>query len=587
MYIGRLGNGDHPDDGIYVLLKEVIDNSVDEFMAGVGRRIEITIAENQTVTVRDYGRGIPLNRVVDCVSKINTGGKFATGEDGKPRPFAISIGLNGVGLKAVNALSQHFTVISRRDGKAVRAVFEQGVLKAEERFDCDEPSGTEVSFLPSEKYFHGFHFDMKHLRRRMQHYVWLNSGLSISLNGEKFFSRKGLLDLLADKQESEFLYEPIHYRSDLLEFAFSHTGSFNECYYSFVNGQYTNDGGTHLSAFKEGLTKAVNEIMQKSMDADDIRGGIVAAIAIRIENPVFESQTKNKLGNADVRGPIVNEVKSAVAEMLYKHPELKAQLLDKITSNESVRKQIQTVKKEAKEQARKTSLKIPKLRDCKFHLCDAASRRKLDEKQKCADSTLFLTEGDSAASNIVKSRDPETQAVFPLRGKPLNCYGKRKDTVYKNEEFYYIMQALGVEESLDGLRYSKIVIASDADVDGFHIRNLLITFFLTFFYPLVQTEHLYILETPLYRVRNKKQTFYCFDDSERDDAMAKLGKDHELTRFKGLGEISPNEFGQFIDEGMRLIPVTIDNARNIDGMLGFYMGDNTPERRDFIMTHLV
>jgi topoisomerase-4 subunit B len=586
MYIGRLGTGDHPDDGIYVLLKEILDNSVDEYSVGAGKRIEVLLDEEGGIRVRDYGRGIPLDSVVACVSQINTGGKFMTDADGQDRAFACSIGLNGVGLKAVNALSQSFVVCSHRSGRSHKATFAEGVLVNEERSKSAEPDGTEVYFLPSEQFFHDFHFEPKHIRRRMQHYAWLNSGLSLSFNGEKFYSRRGLLDLLEAKQDSEPLYPPLHYRSPMLEFAFSHSGSFNESYYSFVNGQYTNDGGTHLSAFKEGILKGVNEMSQKGLDGDDVRNGIVGAVAIRLDNPIFESQTKNKLGNTEIRVGIVNQVRKAVAEVLYKNPDLKAKLLEKVTQNETVRKQIQVVRREAREQAKKTSLKIPKLRDCKYHLCDAPARRKEIEKIKCSESLLFLTEGDSAAANMVSARDPETQAVFPLRGKPLNCYGKKKETIYKNEEFYYIMQALGVEESMDDLRYGRIIIASDADVDGFHIRNLLITFFLTYFQPLVLSDHLFILETPLYRVRNKKKTYYCFNDRERDEAIAKLGKSHEITRFKGLGEISPNEFGPFIGSDMRLLPVNVENVREIDGMLGFFMGDNTPNRRDYIMENL-
>lgn len=587
MYIGRLGNGDHQDDGIYILLKEVIDNSIDEFTIGAGKRIEVTVQDDGLVKVRDYGRGIPLDSVVDCVSKINTGGKFDTGSDGVAKPFACSIGLNGVGLKAVNALAEPFTVISRRNGQSMTAEFSGGVLKHKAKGKTGEPNGTEITFRPAERFFPGFHFEPKHLKRRMQLYAWLNSGISITLNGEKFFSRRGLLDLLESKQESEPLYEALHYRSPKLEFAFTHTNSFNESYYSFVNGQYTNDGGTHLSAFKEGILKAVNEIAQKNLDPDDVRNGIVGTVAIRLDDPIFESQTKNKLGNTEIRTDLVNEVRQAVVEMLFKNPAVKTKLFDKIGQNETVRKQIQSVKKEAREQAKKTNYRIPKLRDCQFHLCDAPSRRKAEDKHKCSLSTLFLTEGDSAAANMVSSRNPEFQAVFPLRGKPLNCYGKKKETIYKNEEFYYIMQAIGIEASLDDLRYGKIVIASDADVDGFHIRNLLITFFLTFFQPLVVSEHLFILETPLYRVRNKKQTIYCFNDIERDQAIDIIGKGYEMTRFKGLGELSPHEFEQFVGENIRLLPVTVDNNREIDGMLQFFMGENSPTRRDYIMENLI
>lgn len=585
MYIGRLGNGEHQDDGIYILLKEVIDNSIDEFTSGFGKKIEISISDEGLVNVRDYGRGIPLDSVIACVSKINTGGKFST--DLKNRPFAFSIGLNGVGLKAVNALSDIFTVISRRGGKSMTAIFKEGVLQKSEMGTTQEPDGTEVSFIPAISVFPGFRFDPKHLRRRMQNYAWLNSGLTLLLNNERFYSRKGLLDLLDSKLEEDALYPAFHFKSDTLEFAFTHIGSTDENYYSFVNGQYTNDGGTHLSAFKEGLLKAVNEISQKTLEANDVRNGIVSAIAVKLANPIFESQTKNKLGNTDIRADIVNQVKATVVEALYKNPEMKTAILDKVSQNESVRKQIQAVKRSAKEQAQKTVFKIPKLRDCKFHLCDYEAKRKQEDKDKCAASTLFLTEGDSAASNMISARNPDYQAVFPLRGKPYNCQGKRVDTVYKNEELYFLMKAMGVEESLDDLRYAKIVIASDADVDGFHIRILLMTFFLTFYQPLVQSNHLFILETPLFRVRNKKRNIYCYNEQERLVAIEELGKGAEITRFKGLGEISPHEFGQFIGEDMRLLPVTIDNVKNIEGMLKFFMGDNTPERKDYIMRNII
>ncbi len=586
MYIGRLGNGDHQDDGIYVLLKEVIDNSVDEFMAGTGRKVEVRLEEGGEVTVRDYGRGIPLDSVVACVSQINTGGKFNVGDDGQPRAFACSIGLNGVGLKAVNALSSRFRVVSRRGGASMTAEFADGVLQRKAKGKTTEADGTEVTFLPSAEVFPGFHFEMKFLRRRMQNYAWLNTGLTLTLNGERFLSRKGLLDLLESKLEGEPLYEAFHYRGERLEFAFTHTPSTDETYFSFANGQYTNDGGTHLSAFKEGLLKAVNEISGRTIEASDVRSGVVAAVSIRLADPIFESQTKNKLGNTDIRTWVVSEVKAAVVEALFKQPEMKAAILEKVSQNDSIRKQIQTVKKEAREQAKKTALKIPKLRDCKYHLCDAEGRRRREEKDKCMASTLFLTEGDSAAANMISARDPDFQAVFPLRGKPYNVQGKRRETVYRNEELYFIMQALGIEDSLDNLRYDKVVIASDADVDGFHIRLLLMTYFLTFFRSLVQANHLYILETPLFRVRNKKRNIYCYSEREKEAAMAEIGRGCEVTRFKGLGEISPHEFGQFVGDGIRLLPVTVDNARNLDGMMQFYMGDNTPERRDFIMANL-
>lgn len=588
MYIGRLGNGDHHDDGIYVLLKEVIDNSVDEFAMGHGRRIDISISEDGTAHVRDYGRGVPLDRLRECVSQINTGGKFITGEDGVKRPFSSSIGLNGVGLKAVNFLSDFFRATSWRGGKYATVTFAEGEWVSEDSGQGDEPNGTLVEFHPSLQIFNAYRFDQKHLRRRMQHYSWLNSGLTLHCNGEKFYSRRGLLDLLEAKLEADPLYEIIHYKSESIEFAFCHTGSFNENYYSFVNTQFTNDGGTHLSAFKEAIGKAINELSAKaSLDVDDIRGGVIGAIAIKLQDPIFESQTKNKLGNTDIRAGLVNEVKQAIIAHLYKHPEVKASILSKVERNESVRKQIQAVRKGAKELAQKMSLKIDKLRDCKYHYHEAGSRRKADEKRKCEESMLFLTEGNSASGSVVSARNPEIQAVFSLRGKPRNCYGLRKETVYQNEELYGIMQAVGIENSLDNLRYAKVIIATDADVDGFHIRNLLITYFLTFFQPLVQSEHLFVLETPLFRVRNRKVTRYCYSESERDAAMAELGRDGEVTRFKGLGEISPAEFGQFIGEDIRLQLVTIDKVREVEGMLHFFMGENVPERREYIMQNLL
>lgn len=589
MYIGRLGNGEHADDGIYILLKEVIDNSIDEFTVGAGKKIEITIDGNGMAKVRDYGRGIPLDSVVACVSKINTGGKFVTGSDGKPSPFACSIGLNGVGLKAVNALSEYFRVVSRRDGKTSTAIFENGILSKDERGTTEEPNGTEITFKPSNKFFPGFKFDLTHIiPKRISNYAWLNSGLSLYLNGERYYSKRGLLDLLESRiGDTETLYPPIHFRNDRIEFAFTHIASFDESYFSFANGQYTNDGGTHLSSFKEGLLKAVNDIAPQKQEAVDVRDGIVAVVAVRIADPVFESQTKNKLGNTDLKGWVVQDVSQAIEEFLYKNMDTRQLLLDKISQNQAVRTKIQSVKKEAKEQAKKTVLRIPKLRDCQFHLCDLDNKRKLADKQRCADSVIFLTEGDSAAANMVHARNPEVQAVFPLRGKPKNCYGLGKDTIYKNEELYFIVQALGIEKSLDDLRYSKIIIASDADVDGFHIRMLIITFFLTLFQPLVLSNHLYILETPLYRVRTKKKTIYCFNDTERDLAIKELGKSCEMTRFKGLGELSPDEFKPFIGEGMRLLPVTVDNLKDIESILRFYMGANSPTRRDYVLDNLL
>ena len=587
MYIGRIGNGEHHDDGIYVLLKEVIDNSVDEFAMGHGRKIEVSIDANGLATVRDFGRGIPLDKLRECVSEINTGGKFITGKEGIKRPFSSSIGLNGVGLKAVNFLSEEFIASSWRGGQGATVKFHEGIFASEEKYSSTEPNGTEISFLPSAEVFPSFHYDPKFLRRRMQHYSWLNSGLSIICNDERFFSRRGLLDLLEAKIESDPIYDMIHYKSERMEFAFCHTNNYNENYYSFVNTQYTSDGGTHLAAFKEAIGKAICELSNKDMEYDDIRGGITGAIAIKVQDPVFESQTKNKLGNTDIKTGIINEVKQAIIAYLYKKPETKNQIFDKIDKNKTVRKQIQAVRKGAKELAQKSLLKIAKLRDCKYHLNEAEHRRKEDEKRKCEESMLFLTEGNSAAGSVVTARDPETQAVFSLRGKPLNCYGRRKETVYQNEELYGIMQALGIENSLDNLRYGKVVIATDADVDGFHIRMLLMTYFLTFFQPLVEMERLFILNTPLFRVRNKKETRYCYTIDERDQVTQVLGRDCEVTRFKGLGEISPNEFGQFIGEDIRLQQVIIDQKRQVDNMLKFFMDDNTPERRSFIMQNLI
>ena len=586
MYIGKLGNGEHNDDGIYVLFKEVVDNSIDEFTTGNGSRIDIVL-DSERCRVRDYGRGIPLGKVVDCVSKINTGGKFDVGEDGKPRAFSCSIGLNGVGLKAVNALSDEFEVVSRRDGRQFRAFFKSGKLREKGESDTSEENGTEIMFKPSNDIFKDYRFEEKFIRKRLQNYAWLNTGLHLYLNGEEFYSENGLIDLLDDKRESDPLYKPFHYRSGKIEFAMTHLATTDETYYSFANGQYTTDGGTHLSAFREGVLKAVNDIAGKTLDSSDVRSGMLGVVSIRLEDPIFESQTKNKLGNSDIRAWVVNEVKQAVAAELYRNSEFKTALFEKIAQNESIRKQIQNVKKEAKEQAKKIALKIPKLRDCKFHYSDFSGKKKQDEKLKCLSSTIFLTEGDSAGSNMIYARNPETQAVFPLRGKPYNVQGKKKEIMYKNEELYFIMQALGIEDSIDNLRYNNVVIASDADVDGFHIRLLLMTYFMTYFRPLVQTGHLYVLETPLFRVRNKKKNVYCYTDDEREKAIRELGSGCEITRFKGLGEISPQEFGQFIGRGIRLQKVNIDCEKRLDSMMQFYMGDNTTERRDFILDNIL
>jgi len=573
MYIGRLGDGSHQDDGIYVLLKEVIDNSVDEFIMGHGRRIDVTVGEDGRVGVRDYGRGIPLGKVVECVSVINTGAKY------NDEVFQFSVGLNGVGTKAVNALSAEFSVKSFRDKKFRLATFLGGELIGDEKGTTDEEDGTSVAFLPSPEFFKDFQFDDKYVRRRMWNYAYLNSGLSIYCNGERFYSRNGLRDLLEEKVEGEQVYEIIYHRSPEIEFAFCHTPAFGEAYYSFVNGQYTNDGGTHQSAFREGILKGVNEFAGKNFDGADVRNGIVGAVAVKLQEPIFESQTKNKLGNTEIRGDLVAKIKDVVAQHLYKHTDVAEKLLQKISQNEKIRREVQAVRSQAKEKAKKASLKIPKLRDCKFHLGDRSGRG--------TESMVFLTEGQSAAGSLVSCRDVETQAIFCLKGKPLNSYGHRLKTVYANEEFYYIMRALGIESGLDDLRYEKVVIATDADVDGLHIRNLIITFFLTFFEQLILSEHLFILDTPLYRARNKQETIYCYNDTELESARGRLGRNCEVTRFKGLGEISPSEFGQFIGDDIRLQRVTVNNMKSVPDLLAFFMGKNTQERRQYIMDNLL
>ena len=573
MYIGRMGDGSHPDDGVYVMIKEIIDNSIDEYIMGYGRRIDISI-DGSTIRVRDYGRGIPLEKLVDCVSQINTGAKYNS------EVFQFSVGLNGVGTKAVNALSEHFTAVSVRDGKYKKAVFEKGILKEESEGSTEERNGTMIEFGPDATLFPKYVIKQEYVERRLWMYAYLNSGLSLYLNGQaRYYSKNGLKDLIDTEVTGESLYEIVHYKDKTLEFAFTHTADFGEKYYSFVNGQYTNDGGTHLSAFKEGLLRAVNEFSGKDYDGKDLRDGIVGTIAIKLQDPVFESQTKNKLGNTDIKGWIVGTVKQAVVDYLHRHLDEAELLLEKVRKNEEVRKEIQSVQKKTKEMSKRMSLRNSKLKDCKYHFGD---------RSKFGDSTMiFLTEGDSAGGSMVQSRDPNTQAVFSLKGKPFNCYGKKIETVYNVEELFYIMKTLDIEEDIDNLRYAKVVIATDADVDGLHIRNLLITFFLTYFEPLIQTGHLYILETPLFRVRNKKVTYYCYSEEERDQRAGELGKSAEITRFKGLGEISPGEFGQFIGENIRLEQVMIDHTKGINEMLKFYMGDNTPDRWEHIVNHLV
>lgn len=575
MYIGRMGDGSHPDDGIYILIKEIIDNSIDEFIMGHGKRIELAI-EDHCVAIRDFGRGIPLDKVVECVSVMNTGGKY------NDDVFKFSIGLNGVGTKAVNALSEFFLVRSIRDGRFHEARFERGVLAGEETGDSSEKNGTFVRFVPDAQLFPNYGFKLEYIEKRLWMYAYLNSGLSLYFNGQRYYSANGLQDLLESETGEERLYNIIAYRSKTIEFALTHSDNYGETSFSFVNGQYTNDGGTHLSAFKEGVLKGINEFSGKNYKADEIRDGMIGAIAIKVKDPVFESQTKNKLGNTDVRGPIVAAVRDAVVDFLHKNREVADVLLDKVARNEQMHRQIQEVKKKGRETQQKTRLRIPKLKDCKFHIGDKWPRQ-LEKR----DTMIFLTEGDSAAGSLEVCRDVNCQAIFALRGKPMNCYGEKFDKIYSNEELTFLMQALGIEDDIENLRYDKVVIATDADVDGLHIRNLLITYFLCFFEQLVLSGHLYVLETPLFRVQKpKEKPVYCYSEAERDSAAAKLGKKAEITRFKGLGEISPKEFGQFIGEEIKLQPVTLENMRNVPELLGFFMGSNTPKRREYIMNNL-
>jgi len=571
MYIGRLGNGSNQDDGIYILIKEVVDNSIDEFIMGHGTRIDITLNENK-VQVRDMGRGIPLGKIVDCVSIINTGAKY------NDDVFQFSVGLNGVGTKAVNALSSHFLVRAYRNGKYAEAYFQQGSLIKEKKGSAPgEPDGTYVEFIPDTDIFGEYRFNPEFLEQRCWNYACLNKGLRLYFNKQKFESKRGLWDLLHAEVGDDTLYEIGYYQTEKLECSFTHTSVYGETYFSFVNGQFTSDGGTHLSAFREGLLKGVNDFYKKNYSGVDVREGIAGAIAVKIKDPVFESQTKNKLGNSDIRSWIVNETKAGIVDFLHKNTEAAQALENKIITNEKLRKELNAVKKEAKAAARKISLNIPKLKDCKFHRQDGT---------KGQGSTIFITEGQSATGSMVSCRDVYLQAIYSLRGKPWNTYGKKQTEIYRNEELYNLMMALGIENSIDDLRYDRIVVATDADTDGFHIRNLLLTFFLNYFEEMVLAEHVYILETPLFRVRNKKETRYCYNENERDDAMKAL-RGPEVTRFKGLGEISPSEFGQFIGEDMRIVPVSIKTMKNVGGMLEFYMGKNTPDRRKYIMENLV
>ena len=579
MYIGRLGDGSNPDDGIYVLLKEVIDNGIDEFIMGNGRQIDIAVKDGDepgkaTVKVRDYGRGIPLGKLVECVSVINTGAKY------NDDVFQFSVGLNGVGTKAVNALSVHFRVIAVRNGEFAEAVFERGKLKSSRKgkLKDKQKDGTFVEFTPDPQIFVDYRFNQEFVEKRIKNYAYLNSGLTLSFNGKQFLSKKGLFDLLQEEAGDEGLYPMGYYKGEHLEFAFTHTHNYGERYFSFVNGQFTSDGGSHLSAFKEGFLKGIQTYFKKDYRSEDIREGSIAAVAIKIKNPIFESQTKNKLGNTDIRQWIVMETRNAVEDWLHRNPDAGKKLEHKILSNESLRTELNAVKKEAREAAKRIALKIPKLKDCKYHLEDG---------KEGSESMIFITEGDSAAGSIVSSRDVMTQAIFALRGKVENMFGKKRAAIYKNEELYNMMMALGIENDVSGLRYAKIVIATDADFDGFHIRNLLLTFFLSYFEELVSAGRIFILETPLFRVRTKKETRYCYTEKERDEAVGALGINSEVTRFKGLGEISPKEFGQFIGEDIRLVPVSINAVKAIPQVLSFYMGKNTPERREYIMKNLI
>jgi len=582
MYIGKLGDGSSADDGIYILLKETIDNCIDEFVMGAGKTIEIRIKDG-LVKVRDYGRGIPLGKVVDVVSKMNTGGKYDS------RAFKKSVGLNGVGTKAVNALSSFFEVQSSRDNKIKVAEFSQGVLQKEEGpMESSQRKGTKVSFRPDELIFKKFKYRAEYVERMLKNYVYLNPGLTIDFNGEKYYSENGLKDLLQDNNNPEdFLYPVIHLKGDDIEIAITHSKTqYSEEYHSFVNGQNTTQGGTHQTAYREALVKTVREFYGKNYDPSDIRKSIISAIAIKVMEPVFESQTKTKLGSTDMGGKLptvrtyINDfVGKYLDNYLHKNPEVADAIQRKILQAERERKELSGIRKLAKDRAKKANLHNKKLRDCRIHLGDTKKDRNLE-------STLFITEGDSASGSITKSRDVNTQAVFSLKGKPLNSYGLSKKIVYENEEFNLLQAALNIEESIEDLRYNNIVIATDADVDGMHIRLLLITFFLQFFPELIKENHLYILQTPLFRVRNKKETIYCYSDEERRNAIQKLTGKPEITRFKGLGEISPDEFVHFIGDDIRLEPVMLDKAMSIEELLSFYMGKNTPDRQKFIIENL-
>ncbi|MCC8089372.1 MAG: type IIA DNA topoisomerase subunit B [Rikenellaceae bacterium] len=580
MYIGKLGNGTSQDDGIYILIKEVLDNSVDEYMMGYGKAIEINISGNR-VTIRDYGRGIPLAKLSDVASKMNTGAKYDS------KAFKKSVGLNGVGIKAVNALSSEFVIRSSRDGEQRTVNFSEGVEISDfKEVVPDEKNGTFVSFVADEGVFGEYEYNMEYVESMLRNYTYLNSGLQLKFNGKTYVSKNGLLDLLQENMSEEPLYTPIHLKGEDIEVAITHGSGYSESYFSFVNGQHTTQGGTHQAAFREAVAKTVKEFYRKDFDASDIRTSIIAAISIKVEEPLFESQTKTKLGSRDmspggisVRNFILDFVKSNLDNYLHKNPETADILLKKIQEVEKERKAISGLQKKSRELAKKVSLHNRKLRDCRIHFNDLKNPRN-------EESMIFITEGDSASGSITKSRDVNTQAVFSLRGKPLNTFGLTKKVIYENEEFNLLQAALNIEEDMDNLRYNKVIIATDADVDGMHIRLLLITFFLQFFPELIRKGHLFILQTPLFRVRNKKKTFYCYTEEERQKAVAALGSNPEITRFKGLGEISPNEFREFINENIRLEKVRMTKEDPIHDLLEFYMGKNTSERQDFIIGNL-
>lgn len=581
MYIGKLGDGSSQDDGIYILVKEIIDNSIDEYVMGNGKTIEVKITDHK-VQVRDYGRGIPLGKVIDCVSKINTGGKYDS------KAFQKSVGLNGVGTKAANALASYFKVQSVRDGQQKTAEFERGELVQDYPLtESSQRNGTLITFVPDETIFKNFRFIPEYIENQIWNYAYLNAGLTINFNGQKYYSENGLKDLLARKTDAESLRYPIiHLKGEDIELALTHGDEYGEEYYSFVNGQYTTQGGTHLAAFREAVVKTLREFYKKDFDASDVRTSIIGAISLRVQEPVFESQTKTKLGSIlmgpdspSVRGYVHDFVKEHLDNYLHKNPAVAEALLKRIMQSERERKDMAGIKKLANQRAKKANLHNRKLRDCRIHFSD-------EQNEKHLLSTLFITEGDSASGSITKSRNVESEAVFSLRGKPLNCFGLKKKVVYENEEFNLLQHALNIEEGLDDLRYNRVVIATDADVDGMHIRLLLLTFFLQFFPDLVKNGHLYILETPLFRVRNKKETMYCYNEAEKQAAINKLGKNPEITRFKGLGEISPEEFGKFIGDNIRLEPVILHADTSIQKTLNYFMGKNTPERQQFIIQNL-